>query len=98
MRWFSRRSGDSAVVTEPAPAAILPSPMESISNTPLPINYRAEGQRRDAFIVELVRRQGVLTSDLIRLAVSREHFDLPGETRQALLNRLSLPDTFAKSF
>ena len=63
MRWFSRRSGDSAVVTEPASASILPSPMESIPYSPLQKNYRAEGQHRDAFIVELIRRRSVLTSD-----------------------------------
>ena len=52
-------------------------------------DYRIEGQRRDAFILDLIRRQGVVTSDLVQLAISREQFDLPGESQAAVLNRLT---------
>lgn len=67
-----------------------PVPQPTIEPSPKPKDYRLEGQRRDAFIVELVRRQGVITSDLVQLASSHEDFDLPGESRQALLNRLTV--------
>lgn len=52
-------------------------------------DFRIEGQRRDAAIVALVRRHSVITSDLVQLAISREQFDLPGESRAAVLNRLT---------
>ena len=53
-------------------------------------NYRIEGQARDTTIVQLVHRHGVITSDLVQLALSRERFDLPGESRAAVLNRLTI--------
>src|SRR2546428_3689590 len=68
----------------------IETPQPTIEIPPKPKDYRAEGQRRDAFIVALVRRQSVITSDLVQLAVSREHFNLPGESRQAVLNRLTV--------
>ena len=64
-------------------------PPTSPIEIPLRIDFRVEGQRRDIFIVNLVRRQGVIISDLVQLAVSHEDFDLPGESRQAGLNRLT---------
>ena len=48
-----------------------------------------EGQRRDVFIISLIRRHGVVTSDLVQLAIGHEQFDLPGESRAAVLNRLT---------
>ena len=90
MRWFTKRLREDTILAETVPTCVSPTPMDILPIESQPKrDYRLEGQRRDAFIVELVRRQGVLTSDLIQLAVSREHFDLPGESRQARLNRLA---------
>ncbi len=52
------------------------------------LNYRAEGLRRDVAIIALVQRHSVITSDLIQLALTREHLDLPGQST-ALLKRLA---------
>jgi len=52
-------------------------------------DYRIEGQRRDTAIIALVQRHGVITSDLVQLAIAHERFDLPGESRAAVLNRLT---------
>ncbi len=78
MPWFSRRKRDTMEMQETTPVSIS-LPMETPIQTPPKRDFRAEGQRRDALIVGLVKRQSVITSDLVQLAVSREHFDLPGE-------------------
>jgi hypothetical protein len=46
-----------------------------------PKDHRRKGRHRDACIVNLVRRQSVITAALIELAISCECFNLPGVTR-----------------
>ena len=52
-------------------------------------DYRVEGQRRDALIIDLIRRFSLLTSDLIQQRLAVEQFD--GLTSQHnILNRLKI--------
>ena len=68
MPWFSRRKRDTIEVHDPV-ATYSPSPMETAI---LPHNdLRSAGATRDAFIVDLVQRFGLLTSDLIIRLVTR---------------------------
>lgn len=81
MSWF-RKPKQDVTVKEPAAAYI---PME----TPPKISHHLEGARRDAFIVDLIRRFGLLTSDLIQQRLAIEQFE--GLTSQHnILNRLKI--------
>lgn len=79
MSWF-RKPKQDVTVKEPAAAYI---PMK----TPPKIIHYLEGARRDALLVELVQRFGLVTSDLLQQRLSVEQFD--GLTSQHnILNRL----------
>ena len=83
---FTKRKPASMQVQETV-AVYASSPMEFLPAKS--IDHRAEGQRRDTAIIALVHRHGVITSDLVQLAIAREQFELPGESRATILNRLT---------
>lgn len=85
MAWFSRKKRDTVEVHD-LTAVYTSPPMETPSQK---LDYRLAGANRDAFIVDLVQRFQILTSDLIIRRVALEHFEGLGSSHN-ILNRLTL--------
>lgn len=85
MPWFTRRKSDTMETPEPAPAVSLP-PMEKT------LTHHQWAGRRDAFIVDLIRRFGLLTSDLIQWRVGLEQFGNLTSTHNILTRLKVLKD------